>query len=164
MNIIIDLGNIWEMLSAIGTIGAVVLSLWLSRRNELPRLYVHYCMNYSSDLVEKTHIFEIVNIGTIPTTVIDEGLSLFNRKYFNSTICFQGVVNSSFSSKDLATPYSNTLRPGESMTIEIEFQNMIDTVNLLMQRKNKSKCYFYIIDSTCQMYFTKLSVKGIVNE
>ena len=27
----IDLGNLWEMLSAIGTIGAVIVSLWLVR-------------------------------------------------------------------------------------------------------------------------------------
>lgn len=32
MNINIDFGNIWEALSAIGTIGAVALSLWLATR------------------------------------------------------------------------------------------------------------------------------------
>lgn len=30
MEISIDLGNIWEMLSAVGTLGAVIISLWLS--------------------------------------------------------------------------------------------------------------------------------------
>lgn len=30
MEIAIDLGNLWEMLSAIGTLGAVIISLWLS--------------------------------------------------------------------------------------------------------------------------------------
>lgn len=30
MEVSIDLGNIWEMLSAIGTLGAVIISLWLS--------------------------------------------------------------------------------------------------------------------------------------
>lgn len=34
MNINIDFGNIWEALSAIGTIGAVALSLWLATREE----------------------------------------------------------------------------------------------------------------------------------
>lgn len=32
MNVSIDLGNIWDMLSAIGTVGAVVLSMWLIRK------------------------------------------------------------------------------------------------------------------------------------
>lgn len=34
MNIIIDLGNVWDALSALGTIGAVGLSLWLATRDE----------------------------------------------------------------------------------------------------------------------------------
>lgn len=32
MNVSIDLGNIWDMLSAVGTVGAVVLSMWLIRK------------------------------------------------------------------------------------------------------------------------------------
>ncbi|EMF0474890.1 hypothetical protein IBQ12_001235, partial [Enterococcus hirae] len=34
MNINIDLGNLWEMLSAVGTIGAVILSLVLALREK----------------------------------------------------------------------------------------------------------------------------------
>lgn len=40
MEVIIDLGNIWESLSAIGTIGAVVVSLYLSRKDSINKVRV----------------------------------------------------------------------------------------------------------------------------
>lgn len=32
MDIVIDFGNIWDMLSAIGTVGAVMFSLWIVKK------------------------------------------------------------------------------------------------------------------------------------
>lgn len=43
MNFSIDLGNLWEMLSALGTVGVVVISLWLARRTEKPSHYIYNC-------------------------------------------------------------------------------------------------------------------------
>lgn len=41
INIDLDLGNLWEMLSAVGTIAAVIVSLWLARRESRIRVKFH---------------------------------------------------------------------------------------------------------------------------
>lgn len=40
MKIVIDFGNIWEALSAIGTVGAVMVSLYLARRDTVNKVKV----------------------------------------------------------------------------------------------------------------------------
>lgn len=63
MKLILDLGNLWDMLSALGTIGAVVLSLWLARRTGKPNLYIYYCMDDDSetDLVNRLSLMAYWN-------------------------------------------------------------------------------------------------------
>ena len=43
---IIDLGNVWEALSAIGTIAVVIVSLYLARRDYRKKLEVDYWTSY----------------------------------------------------------------------------------------------------------------------
>jgi hypothetical protein len=38
LNVTIDFGNFWDMLSAIGTVFAVILSLWFSYKSNKPKL------------------------------------------------------------------------------------------------------------------------------
>lgn len=41
INIDLDLGNLWEMLSSVGTIAAVIVSLWLAKRESKIRVKFH---------------------------------------------------------------------------------------------------------------------------
>lgn len=72
MQIIIDFGNIWEMLSAVGTIAAVIVSLYLSRK-------------------ENTPIFDIDVLGiNKPVNIVNQG-SLYNKENpdFKEVISFE---------------------------------------------------------------------------
>lgn len=70
MNVTIDLGSLWEMLSAIGTIGAVIVSLFLAFRASQPNLKVRVSLDvffqryYNLVLIKKpTDVFTIVRFG-----------------------------------------------------------------------------------------------------
>lgn len=70
VSIAIDLGNVWEMLSAIGTIGAVIVSLYLAFRESRSNLKVRVSIDsffnryYNLVLIKNpTDIFTIVNFG-----------------------------------------------------------------------------------------------------
>lgn len=43
---IIDLGNVWDALSAIGTIAVVIVSFYLTRRDYRKKLEVDYWISY----------------------------------------------------------------------------------------------------------------------
>lgn len=162
MSIIINFGNFWEMLSAIGTVGAVVISLWLSSRNERPQLYIHYCIECADEGVPETYIFEIINIGRVPTTLLYEGISMHSRNHFNTEVGFDGIINWSHNDKNWPTSYANTLRPGESVVLEVEEEVMKKTIHNLTGKKNKKKLYFYIVDSTNRRHFVEFSVEDIM--
>lgn len=58
MEIIIDFGNIWEMLSAIGTIAAVIVSLYLSRKENTPIIDVDvYGINEPVNIVSQNSLY-----------------------------------------------------------------------------------------------------------
>lgn len=67
--------DVAQILSAIGTCGAVIVSLYLARRNESPRLRLHIHRHFDLTIGgdnpgERRFIaIEIANIGTMPVTV-----------------------------------------------------------------------------------------------
>lgn len=90
MEINIDLGNIWEMLSAIGTISAVVVSLWLARRSEKVnlKLDVEGIMETKAIMEERARgnaeqviSFECFNYSKYPITLSSMGFMLYKRSY-----------------------------------------------------------------------------------
>ncbi|NQN67335.1 hypothetical protein HPA05_02315 [Streptococcus suis] len=159
----IDLGNLWEMLSAIGTVGAVIISLWLARRTERPVLYIYDCCNYDIDSEEPTYIFEILNIGQVPTTLLEEGLSMHKRIKFSRQIDFDGFLHWTYNEKNLPTHYSSTLRPGESVYLEIEDSVMKQTIHNLIGQRKKETVYFYVVDNMNKAHFVEVSVKDTLD-
>ncbi|VUX10764.1 Uncharacterised protein [Streptococcus constellatus] len=145
MQLILDLGNLWEMLSAIGTVGAVIISLWLARRTEKPSCYIYYCIDYDSETDKSTHIFEILNIGQVPTTLLYEGLSRHKRLAFSKQVDFDGVLEWTYSEKNLPTNYSSTLRPGESVYLEVEDDIMKQTMHQLVGSRKQEKFIFILL-------------------
>jgi len=73
---IIDLGNVWEALSAIGTIAVVIVSLYLARRDYRKKLEVDYWTSYKIFSGEKISLWSIdlVNIGSVPVKIYEVGL------------------------------------------------------------------------------------------
>lgn len=77
INIDLDLGNVWEMLSAVGTIAAVIVSLWLARRESRIRINYHIegfdePMNITSGSLDNfTRIisFEFYNLGNYQISI-----------------------------------------------------------------------------------------------
>lgn len=88
MTINIDLGNAWEMLSAIGTIGAVIISLYFSFRDQREKIRVniisdswfddHYVITLSKDHLS---VFQINDIGYIYKFKKYSLKSLWNDNY-----------------------------------------------------------------------------------
>jgi hypothetical protein len=89
-NISIDLGNIWDALSALGTIGAVILALFLPSLQRMPRLRVNI------KEVEKGYAFRVENIGqkfeyiTRITFKFKQGRSLFVHDHWREYNFFAG--------------------------------------------------------------------------
>ena len=73
---IIDLGNVWEALSAIGTIAVVIVLLYLARRDYRKKLEVDYWTSYKIFSGEKISLWSIdlVNIGSVPVKIYEVGL------------------------------------------------------------------------------------------
>ena len=91
INIDLDLGNVWEMLSAVGTIAAVIVSLWLARRESRIRINYHIegfdePMNITSGSLDKfTRIisFEFYNLGNYQISITSIR-AVFLKKRANS--------------------------------------------------------------------------------
>ncbi|WP_098742067.1 hypothetical protein [Paenibacillus sp. EZ-K15] len=81
-----ELGNIADWLSAIGTIGAVVVALYLARRESNPRAFVQVDWSYEVDGVltisrEPSFIkCRIVNIGIVPIYLSECTIFIKKRK------------------------------------------------------------------------------------
>ena len=73
---IIDLGNVWDALSAIGTIAVVIVSLYLARRDYRKKLEVDYWISYKIFSGEKISLWSIdlVNIGSVPVKIYEVGI------------------------------------------------------------------------------------------
>lgn len=111
------------------------------------------------DSEDSTHIFGILNIGQVPTTLVYEGLSMNKRIKFSRQVDFDGVLHWTYNEKDLPTHYSSTLRPGESVYLEIEDSVMRQTIHHLLGHRKKEKVYFYIVDNMNKAHFAKVLVK-----
>ncbi|MGN8066463.1 hypothetical protein ACTCUF_07995 [Lactococcus lactis] len=83
MNINIDLGNIWEALSAVGTIGAVIVSLWLARKDGKKKFQVvlktSFGIRYDNSIDERPYLsIDAINKSNIPLTI--EEVGFINKK------------------------------------------------------------------------------------
>lgn len=101
IDISIDLGNVWEMLSAVGTIGAVVVSLWLAKRESKIRADFHVegidePMNISrksfEDLI-RIISFKFYNLGnykmsitSIRAVFLKKPANFLSKNYFHKSL------------------------------------------------------------------------------
>ena len=147
MKVIVDLGNIWEALSAIGTIGAVVVSLYLSRKDSINKVRVSTqaaLLMGSLDKKVYTNV-TVTNVGRQEVVIAQVGVT--HSKCAKVKFAFMKSIGI----------FNNTL-PTYLKTGEFADFGCIQE-NLRQQFINKhlsgKKAYGYAIDSLGKIYFSK---------
>ena len=149
---IIDLGNVWEALSAIGTIAVVIVSLYLARRDYRKKLEVDYWISYKIFSVEKISLWSIdlVNIGSVPVKIYEVGL--YQKSWLRKRrkkIIFMMPRDFEYESAKLPI----LLNPQEDATYFIAKNEWITKIKEL--GINQRKIGLYARDTTGKYYFRK---------
>jgi hypothetical protein len=146
---IIDLGNLWDALSAIGTIGVVIVSLYLARRDYRKKLEVDYWISYKIFSGEKIFLWsiDVVNIGSVPVKIYEVGI--YRRSWFRKRrekIIFMMPRDFEYESAKLPI----LLNPQEDATYFVaknEWTNKIKDLGI-----NQRKLGIYVRDTTGKYY------------
>ncbi|MCL2113603.1 MAG: hypothetical protein FWH31_06575 [Streptococcaceae bacterium] len=149
---IIELGNIWEALSAIGTIAVVIVSLHLARRDYRKKLEIDYWTSYevfSGDNISLWCI-DVVNTGAVPIKIYEIGIckKRLLRKSAKKTMAF--------SSRDLEQESAKLpilLMPQEDATYFVmKDECLIGLKKLGFKNQNLQ---IYAKDTTGKYYFAR---------
>lgn len=149
---IIDLGNVWEALSAIGTIAVVIVSLYLARRDYRKKLEVDYWTSYKIFSGEKISLWSIdlVNIGSVPVKIYEVGL--YQKSWLRKRrkkIIFMMPRDFEYESPKLPI----LLNPQEDATYFIAKNEWITKIKEL--GINQRKIGLYARDTTGKYYYRK---------
>jgi len=149
---IIDLGNVWEALSAIGTIAVVIVSLYLARRDYRKKLEVDYWISYKIFSGEKISLWSIdlVNIGSVPVKIYEVGI--YQKSWLRKRrkkIIFMMPRDFEYESAKLPI----LLNPQEDATYFIAKNEWITKIKEL--GINQRKIGLYARDTTGKYYFRK---------
>ncbi|WP_443660467.1 hypothetical protein [Clostridium algidicarnis] len=146
--IIYDLGNIADWLSAIGTISAVIVALYLAKRDVKPKLKVISKFSYLVDSINgfSTEPFqlsvEVVNQGLVPVSLTECSISVGKERMMFSNGC-QNV--------------NKLLNSGEFYVHNLDYQPI---KNYLIERNiKKLKTHVFFKDASGNMYKSKIVFK-----
>ena len=147
MKVIVDLGNIWEALSAIGTIGAVVVSLYLSRKDSINKVRVSTqaaLLMGSLDKKVYTNV-TVTNVGRQEVVIAQVGVT--HSKCAKVKFAFMksiGIFNNTLPT------YLKTGEFNNFGCFEEELKQQF-----IQNRLSRKKAYGYAIDSLGKVYFSK---------
>lgn len=149
---IIDLGNVWDALSAFGTIAVVIVSLYLARRDYRKKLEVDYWISYKIFSGEKISLWSIdlVNIGSVPVKIYEVGL--YQKSWLRKRrkkIIFMMPRDFEYESAKLPI----LLNPQEDATYFIAKNEWITKIKEL--GINQRKIGLYARDTTGKYYYRK---------
>lgn len=149
---IIDSGNVWDALSAIGTIAVVIVSLYLARRDYRKKLEVDYWISYKIFSGEKISLWSIdlVNIGSVPVKIYEVGL--YQKSWLRKRrkkIIFMMPRDFEYESAKLPI----LLNPQEDATYFIAKNEWITKIKEL--GINQRKIGLYARDTTGKYYYRK---------
>ncbi|BAL51518.1 MULTISPECIES: hypothetical protein [Lactococcus] len=149
---IIDLGNVWDALSAFGTIAVVIVSLYLARRDYRKKLEVDYWISYKIFSGEKISLWSIdlVNIGSVPVKIYEVGL--YQKSWLRKRrkkIIFMMPRDFEYESAKLPI----LLNPQEDATYFIAKNEWITKIKEL--GINQRKIGLYARDTTGTYYYRK---------
>lgn len=145
----INLENFWEALGAIGTVGFVLTTLYLARRDYKKKLDVDHWLDYELFSGDKIPLWaiDLVNRGMVPIKIYEIGIThasfLRARK---KKIIFLMPRDFSADSADLPI----LLPPQEDATYFLLAESYQK-----IQQSSKKKFRIYAQDSTGKYYFSK---------
>ena len=146
-SVVYDLGNIADWLTAIGTISAVIVALFLSNRDRKPKGKVKASVSYGIDMdynliTQPISIsLEIVNQGLIPMTLVE-----CNLKYKNKRLMFF----------DGHHKIDKKIEPGERYEHNIPFDPIAKF--MASEGMKKYKTDFYFMDTMGNKYKDKIKL------
>ena len=132
----VDFGNVWDMLSAIGTTMAVIISLWSSKRKKRIHLTAFDKTYYSGYKID----YSIENTGNVPIVITRIGLKKRGKT----------LDKIDLHQKDYLTIY-----PGQCYTDSVIFMN--DTVNK-NSNEDLGNVYLYVRDISNESFKTKKKI------
>lgn len=147
-----DLGNLADWLAALGTISAVIVALYLSRKDEKPRARVKstfsYGVTYDGKMTEHPiHIsMEIVNIGKVPINLEECTVSpsMFSKEKMYFT--------------DESHKVKKLLNPGEFYEHKLDYEVL--NRYLASKKSKKLKTYMFFRDSLDNKYKCKIILRA----
>jgi len=110
MNISIDLGNVWDFLAAVGTIGATVTAVWLALRKPPKRIAINMIWDYVTKSVPQIYVY-----NTSSTSIAIKSIEMF---YKSSKIYSLNMTNI------CGVEYTGFLAPNEHKIFTMENQNL----------------------------------------
>lgn len=135
------------MLSAMGTVGAVVVSLWLARDARKTRLYLDCAMTDEEQDQEWVHVIEIKNVGNTSTQIISEGITPFKIKRFH-----ESFMSSTYIGGD-SQGYLIGVDSGKKMRIIIDNVKFKKVWKKCYAKFKKKKFYIYVSDHTGRAHY-----------
>lgn len=148
--VIYDLGNIADWLSAIGTIGATIVALYLANREVKPRAKVTFKYSYLIDGMKNNVSYEpvfisveIINLGAVPIYLKEYSI-LTNKN--ERLIFLDGSHN-----------VNKLLNPGELYTHDLDYKHIKQY--LLHNNIEELKTYVYFRDGSGRMYKRKIILR-----
>lgn len=142
----IDLGNLWEMLSAIGTVGAVIISLFLVRADNKKDIKVKYSFAY---------LFSTEKTSDDPSLAIE----LINNSKMKIKIKEVGVIKKGH---DKRLPFIRPSEGSSEIPVLLDEQEDVSYYQPMYAIKQgikdagyKGRIRAYAKDSTGKMYYSK---------
>ncbi|KZK37687.1 hypothetical protein P7266_1088 [Lactococcus cremoris] len=149
---IVDFGNVWDALTAIGTMGAVIISLYLTRKDYKKKLRIDYWVSYKILSGEKFPIWciDVTNTGVIPVKIYEIGV--YQRSnFFKRRRSIPFLVPRDLEQESSKLPV--LIQPQEDATYFVAQEEWAETLQDFTYSANQVA--FYVIDTTGKLYKTK---------
>lgn len=147
IDLTLDLGNVWQMLSAIGTLLAVIVSLWLAYGSNRSKVRVKLGTALLTDGSQWYYTVTAINVGNRDVTITEIGLFFkkVKQRVSNTTI---------FDDSMKIDEHTYPKKLAESEKVEIYIDR--DGMNYSIKKHDlKGKISGYVIDSTGKMWRSK---------
>lgn len=174
MDISIDLGNVWDMLSAVGTVGAVILSLWILRienKKKINILIDSKIQTYEKDGIISSNLDYIIQVraynfgkSTVGMLFIGFGVGVTKKNFFKRLFSNEDYKISTYVStidKILDSPTLEMIQPGQtSKKHQIQSKYIYDTSKKYIDSKGDLFVLSVFKDLDGKSHYGKIKIKN----
>lgn len=145
MSVSIDLGNVWEMFSALGTVLAVILSLWFAFRDEKKELRIQVKVSpFIPNDIETNHLnVNLLNTGSVRIKIVEVGIIQKNQEKITQDLFFNKLFTPPFFLDEHDDAY---------------YRSHVKRIKLVMERKNyllDKHVRVFVKDNSGKLYYSK---------